>query len=178
MIGYGDVIAVTPGPGEPGSPATGVVGSSSEYLSGHFEKVGTATRFGELDVDGFYVNLAYILTGEDAVRDLPIKPLGNFDPSQGGWGAWQVAGRYQSLSTNRDLINLGLVRGTDKAQSVTLALNWFPNRHIRFQFNFDHAWLEDEIIVQGVTLDDENTFIARLQCSPPWCACSEGAPCR
>jgi phosphate-selective porin len=42
------------------------------------------------------------------------------------------------------------------------SLNWFPNRHIRFQFNFDHAWFQEVIIVQGVPLDSENTFTTRF----------------
>ncbi|MEW6666355.1 MAG: porin [Thermodesulfobacteriota bacterium] len=134
----------------------------AEYLSGHFQTVKSGNRFGDLDVDGFYLNLAYVLTGEAAPRDAPIKPSSVFDPSLGGWGAWQVAARYQALSTNRNLLNLRLARGTDKAQSVTVGLNWFPNRHIRFQFNFDHAWFDDDILVQGVPLDSENTFIARF----------------
>jgi phosphate-selective porin OprO/OprP len=134
----------------------------SEYLSGHFETVESGNRVGGLDVSGFYLNLGYILTGENSPRDLPIKPRVNFDPSKGGWGAWQLVARYQVLRTNDDLLRLGLASGTDKAQSVTVGLNWFPNRHIRFQLNFDHAWFEDEIIVEGVPLKSENTFTARF----------------
>ena len=140
----------------------GPLNVKTEFLSGHFKTVRSGNRFGELDVNGFYLNLGYILTGEDSPRDLPIKPRTNFDPSQGGWGAWQLVARYQVLTTNEDLLNLGLARGTDKAQSVTIGLNWFPNRHIRFQFNFDHAWFEDEIIVEGLPLKSENTFTARF----------------
>jgi len=140
----------------------GPFSAKSEYLSGHFEKVGTAPRFSDLDVSGFYVNLGYVLTGEDAPRDFAIKPLNVFDPANGGWGSWQVVGRYQTLRTDRGLLDLGLARGTDDAKSITLGLNWYPNRHIRFQFNFDHAWFDEDILVQDERLDSEDTFIARF----------------
>jgi phosphate-selective porin OprO/OprP len=85
-----------------------------------------------------------------------------FDPSKGGWGAWEVVGRYQILMTDDELLNLGLATGTDQAQSVTVGLNWFPNRHIRFQLNYDHAWFDDPITVQGERLDNEDTFTTRF----------------
>jgi hypothetical protein len=52
-----------------------------------------------------------------------------------------------------------LPRDTDKAQSFTLGLNWFPNRHIRFQFNFDHAWFDAEILQSR---EVENDVLATL----------------
>ena len=134
----------------------------TEYLSSHFQKVRSGDRFTDFNVDGFYMNLGYILTGEDSPRDLPIKPRVVFDPSRGGWGAWQLVARYQMLRTDDEVLRLGLATGTDRAQSVTFGVNWFPNRHIRFQFNFDHAWFGDEIVVQGVCLKRENTFTTRF----------------
>lgn len=134
----------------------------TEYLSGRFETVKSLDLSSDLDVNGFYVNLGYVLTGEDSPRDRPITPRVIFDPSQGGWGAWQVVGRYQILTTSEELLDLGLATGTDKAQSVTVGLNWFPNRHIRFQFNIDYAWFEDSIIIEGDSLDDETTFTTRF----------------
>jgi phosphate-selective porin len=64
--------------------------------------------------------------------------------------------------TDDELLNLGLATGTDQAQSVTVGLNWFPNRHIRFQLNYDHAWFDDPITVQGERLDNEDTFTTRF----------------
>ncbi len=63
---------------------------------------------------------------------------------------------------NDELLRSGLARGADKAQVLTIGLNWFPNRHIRFQFNLDHAWFGDEIKVEGVEMDKETTFTTRL----------------
>ena len=89
----------------------GPVSAKSEYLSGNFDKVGTATRFSELDVSGYYINLGYVLTGEDAPRDFAIKPIAVFDPSTGGWGSWQVVGRYQTLGQTGKFSILGLAGG-------------------------------------------------------------------
>lgn len=103
-----------------------------------------------------------MLTGEDAPRDFAINPLNVFDPANGGWGSWQVVGRYQTLRTDRGILDLGLARGTDDAKSITLGLNWYPNRHMRFQFNYDHAWFDEDIIIQDARLDNEDTFITRF----------------
>jgi phosphate-selective porin OprO/OprP len=135
----------------------------TEYLAGRFERIERGSQSCDLDVDGFYLTIGYVLTGEDAARDAAIKPLNVFDPSKGGWGAWEVVGRYQILRTRNEILDLGLATGTDKAQSVTLGLNWAPNRHIRAQVNYDHAWFDDPVTVEGKPLKSEDTFTTRIQ---------------
>ena len=68
----------------------GTFNLKAEYIEGHFATIESIDQSLDLDLNGFYLNLGYILTGEDAPRDLPITPRIVFDPAQGGWGAWQV----------------------------------------------------------------------------------------
>lgn len=133
-----------------------------EYLSAHYDDIKRAGSSAGLEVDGYYLNLAWVLTGEEAPGNAAIRPRHEFNPSTGGWGAWQVALRYQSMSTNQDLLNRGWASGSDGARSVTLGLNWFPNHHIRLQFNYDHAWFEQNITRNGVTLDEEDVLTTRV----------------
>ena len=83
----------------------------TEYLSGHFETVKNTEFSTEFDVHGYYLNLGYVLTGEDSPRDLPIKPKAVFDPSQGGWGAWQVVGGIKSSESPMNCFDLDLPPG-------------------------------------------------------------------
>ncbi|RJX28724.1 MAG: hypothetical protein C4525_15890 [Desulfarculus sp.] len=133
-----------------------------EYLRARYDDLKRAGSSAGLEVDGYYLSLAWVLTGEDAPGDAAIKPRRDFNPSTGGWGAWQAALRYQSMSTNQELLDRGWASGSDGARSVTLGLNWFPNRHIRLQFNYDHAWFNQEVTRNGVTLDEEDVFTTRV----------------
>ncbi len=101
--------------------------------------------------DGGYGEVAYTLTGETH-KYLPasgaytrIIPAHAFDPSEGFWGAWEVAGRVsyidltsnftpgKSLSSQPSAVNGG------KHTSFTAGLNWYPNNYMRFELNYIHT---------------------------------------
>ncbi len=135
----------------------------TEYLYGHFEDIRQGDQFAELTLKGGYVNIGYVVTGEDAPRDNPIKPRCNFDPSTCKWGAFQLMGRYPLTDTDSELLDSGFALGTDQAQAVAFGVNWYPNRHLRLQFNYAYSWFDDEITLSNVVLDHENTFTTRFQ---------------
>ena len=81
------------------------------------------------DFEGYFVNLGWFITGEQRAyrassgafrRTSPTSPL-----SQGGAGAWEVAGRY-------DVLDAG--SGGEMA-TYTLGLNWYPESRVRFMLN-------------------------------------------
>jgi phosphate-selective porin len=94
----------------------------------------------------WYVSGAWVLTGERKQR--PIKPQG--DLFQGGWGALEVAARYERLW-------FGSVGGTDEPfrhpraetifpegnRVVTLGVNWTLNRFVKLQINGIRERVED-----------------------------------
>ncbi|MBI4766734.1 MAG: hypothetical protein HY787_19415 [Deltaproteobacteria bacterium] len=141
----------------------GPFGLKAEYLQGQFDRINKDTARAKLDLRGGYLTAGYVLTGEDWPQNSSIKPRRDFDPAKGGWGAFQALGRYQFIETDSDLLNKGLAVGTDRAQIATLGLNWYWNKHVRFQINYSHTWFEDQITVNGVNLDKEDMVFSRFQ---------------
>ena len=106
----------------------GPFAASAEYYYGEFGGVGVT---GDTDMEGFYVQGSYFLTGESrrykngAFSSVKVKdPLGG-----GGWGAWEVGLRYSST-------DLGAGIGADSGDVLTAALNWYVNNNMMFKLNY------------------------------------------
>jgi len=136
---------------------------TTEYIGTHFDEVFAGNQVSDLSANGWYITLSYVLTGEDAQRNKPIKPYKNFDFEEGGRGAWQLLGRYERFWTDRDLLDKNMASGTDGADAFTLGLTWWPNVHLKFMFNFVYTSFDDEITVSGQDMDDEKTVSFRGQ---------------
>ena len=106
----------------------GPFAASAEYYYGEFDGVGVT---GDTDMEGFYVQGSYFLTGESrrykngAFSSVKVKdPLGG-----GGWGAWELGLRYSST-------DLGAGIGADSGDVLTAALNWYVNNNMMFKLNY------------------------------------------
>lgn len=98
---------------------------------------------------GWYAQGSWILTGEtrpysavDARIDAP-KPLYNFNPQAGTWGAFELAARYSLTDLNYragtgGLPVLGAVRGGEQKIS-TIGLNWYLNPSMRIMLDYQHV---------------------------------------
>ena len=108
--------------------------------------------------DGGYVQVAYTLTGESRGYDKFIGtlsreyfgPKGQFTNAwlvrdengrlNGGWGAWEIAGRYSYTNLNSGAgatrVQGGIMDG------ITLGLNWYLNNNVKCQFDwvYDHRY--------------------------------------
>jgi phosphate-selective porin OprO and OprP len=96
-----------------------------------------------LKFEGGYVQASYVLTGETHPYNSSTASYGGIVPRDpfslnGGWGAWEIAGRYSTIDLND---RLGTATGVAGGrQSVyTLALNWYINRNIRLMFDYLHG---------------------------------------
>ena len=118
-----------------------------EYFHYSVDRVGLSTA----DFDGGYGEASYVLTGETHKYNKAsgsysgVVPAHAFDPSQGYWGAWEVAGRvsYVDLTSNFHAgqptgSGLSAVNG-GKQTIFTAGLNWYPNTYMRFMVNYIHA---------------------------------------
>lgn len=106
----------------------GPFSASAEYYYGDFDGTGAT---GATDMEGFYVQGSYFLTGENrrykngAFSSVKVKdPLGG-----GGWGGWEVGLRYSST-------DLGAGIGADSGDVLTAALNWYVNNNMMFKLNY------------------------------------------
>jgi phosphate-selective porin OprO and OprP len=123
---------------------------------------------------GGYVMATLLLTGEEREAfSHPITPLVPFDPPTGcyGPGAWELVGRVSRLELESDDPR-GFARLMDPARSATRAteitagFNWYWNRWVRVQFNWEHARFNNAVRL-GPTganrLDHQNSFLTRFQ---------------
>ncbi|MCI0598190.1 MAG: OprO/OprP family phosphate-selective porin, partial [Beijerinckiaceae bacterium] len=92
-----------------------------------------------LHFSGYYVYGTWYLTGEsraeaykvDSLNPATFGQIKILDPlSKGGIGAWELAARFSELNLNSG----GILGGRE--QNVTVGLNWYPDRGIRFMLNY------------------------------------------
>jgi phosphate-selective porin OprO and OprP len=87
-----------------------------------------------LELDGWYAEAAWSITGESRGYKNGnfgyLEPAKPFSLKNGGWGAWELAGRYSSADLNDGDFNGG------ELSNVTIALNWYINTNFRFVANY------------------------------------------
>jgi len=122
------------------------------------------------DIDGSYVSLSYILTGEhQPFKDGKygrITPKYNFDPRKDTWGAIQLVARYETLSIDSELFKKGYAdstKYTDEAEGFTLGVNWYLNDIVRAMINYTSIDFNGHIVKDGEMLDSEDLFLVRMQ---------------
>lgn len=129
----------------------------------------------DVPFDGFYAMATYLLTGETRTTySVGIDPLQPFDPRPGqfGMGAWELVGRVSRLRLGDDVFLRAPNRLADPtrfsntATELTLGFNWYLNRWVRMQFNWEHAWFGRPVqLGPGPSgfIKQEDTLQTRLQ---------------
>jgi phosphate-selective porin OprO/OprP len=103
-----------------------------------------------LKFQGGYAEAAYVLTGESRRYNAGsasyggIAPANPFSLSSGGWGAWEIAGRYSTIDLNDRLAFANGVAG-GRQTIYTLALNWYVNRNVRLMLDYLHGNVAKQI---------------------------------
>ena len=95
---------------------------------------------------GAYAYAGMFLTGENRAYNTDLgcfsrtRPLTNFwlvDTCYGcdaGWGAWEIAARWDYIDTSQVPLNKGAIGGL--VNNFTLALNWYWNPNARMMFEY------------------------------------------
>ena len=118
----------------------------------------------DIDFDGYYIQAAYTLTGEQrgykkkgAVFD-KIKPAG-------AMGAWELVARYEDVEVEDG--NHGHIAGTsvDKgAEKWILGVNWYANKNVKFMLNYVDSEVDRELArSEGLADDNGNAWSLRAQ---------------
>lgn len=110
---------------------------NGEYVANRVE----AEFAGTPTFTGYHATISYVLTGEmrpynnrsGLFRPVPVAKSVN----RGGWGAWEVCGRYSNIDLNE-----GSVTGGDM-DVYSLGLNWWLSTSASFGVNYRHIVLDD-----------------------------------
>lgn len=157
----------------------GPFGLLGEYaISKHGVYNSTTFRAANLEHSAWQVSAQYVLTGEPA-SFTGITPTQPFSLSGGGWGAWQLVGRYGQLDID-DAAFLGFSNpdySAKGASSWSVGVNWWLNRNVRMLTSFTHTSFEGGASPANpavpaslsapstVTRNDENALLNRIQVS-------------
>ncbi len=109
----------------------------------------------------------WVLTGENATYT-GVKPKNPLDPLHGGgWGAWELAARYEQLSVDKNVFTYGYENpgSARDASAFSVGVNWYLNNNIKFMLDYAHTTFGS--VAPGssvvVTKGDENVILSRLQ---------------
>jgi phosphate-selective porin OprO/OprP len=119
----------------------------------------------ELRNTAWEISSGWVLTGEDASYN-GIVPKRPFNPRNGDWGAFQIAGRYAQLHVDPDAFpdfsNPGV--SASQARSWAVGMNWYLNRDIRINASYSHtAFAGGNGPNATVTKQPEQVFFTRVQ---------------
>lgn len=85
---------------------------------------------------GLYASVSYFLTGESRPYDQSegmfgrVIPRRNFNWGKGGWGAWEIAGRYSFVNLNSADVQGG------RLSLLTAGVNWHLHSHLKWRFEY------------------------------------------
>ncbi len=83
--------------------------------------------------------ISYVVTGEDNTFE-GVKPMRNFDPFKGSWGALQIAARWSELTVDSNtFLLLDPTKTASKATAFTVGANWFLNKNALIRFDFENV---------------------------------------
>ncbi len=134
-------------------------------LQGEWIKANYATTTFDRDIDVYYAEAMWLITGEkyaDAYRNGAygaIKPNRPFKKGADGWGAWEVGVRY----TDFDAGDFPVVAGqSNQADATTVGLKWIPNTNTRVYLNYVQTRFDRPVNVVGGTTEKEKAVTLRL----------------
>lgn len=108
-------------------------------MQAEYSRMNVDTTAGDADLDGYYAEAGWFLTGESMNYEAAKGQFGSVKPKgivgKGGIGAWQVAVRYDVMDLNEAVDVLGAGAGGEQ-RSFSGGLNWYVNNNMRFMLNY------------------------------------------
>ncbi len=125
----------------------------------------------EIPLQGYMVQAAYFLTGEQLTRRVNVvRPLRDFGYTKGefGLGAVEVHGRFSEIDLGRQLFAAGFADPnlwTNRASAIDLGMNWYLNYYTKVYFDWQHAFYPDPITSgsSNHSLNSTDLFWLRFQ---------------
>jgi len=126
----------------------------AEYFDGEISGAGGAE---DIEADGYYVQGAWILTGETRRYKTDIAAFDSVKPSKSS-GACEIFARYDELDLSGHSDPLIQEIGGD-ASTWTLGVIWYANELVKIALNYVHADTVEKIGSE----DDGDAIVARIQ---------------
>ncbi|HEU5046732.1 MAG TPA: porin [Rickettsiales bacterium] len=101
------------------------------------QKLASGNVRADLRNDAWQAIVTYVVTGEDASFS-GVVPKHNFDPANGEWGAFELAGRVGKLQVDQAAFPVFASSSTsaNEAQETTFGGNWYLNPAVKFNLDF------------------------------------------
>jgi phosphate-selective porin OprO/OprP len=120
-------------------------------------------------VSGFFVQAAYLVTGESRERLGLIAPLHPFDIRKGkrGPGALELQARYSTLNIGNQVFTGGLADPNlwaNRIELIDAGFNWYLNKYTKFYFDWEYAIFNQPVYDRPGGFQSTNSlFWLRLQ---------------
>lgn len=163
---YASTVAATGSKDRGSAEVEWLIGPASLKGGVHEARLGDLQMAGleeTLAVHGWSVWGTWLITGEDKPRNKALVPKASFDPRKGTWGAWELAARFEQLKADREPFKQGFLTGTNQAESVTVGINWYLNRHMKTLLDVQSTQFRDSVPLNAGTIHHENTLTLRFQ---------------
>jgi len=144
----------------------GPFGLRAEYVTQRADLSETGGTSDEIESSAWYAQATFLLTGEEKTLESRIVPNRPFKPSQGTFGAWEIAARVSSFEIDDDIVSDGFVTAantTDRADEYVIGLNGYLTRTVRVILDYVRTSFDDDITVGSDSFDSENAFLMRFQ---------------
>ncbi|BCR25358.1 OprO/OprP family phosphate-selective porin [Aquipseudomonas alcaligenes] len=137
--------------------ATGPFSVQGEYVTRSMDS--ERAGYDDVDADGYYVQLAYTLTGEPRGYK-----LGKFDaikPANKQIGAWELFYRYDNLNAEDDTAGGTVVTDDVEAKVHNLGVNWYANESVKISGTYVKTKVDN--VTNAAGDDDGDGFVLRAQ---------------
>jgi phosphate-selective porin OprO/OprP len=119
----------------------------------------------QLNNSAWQVQLSYVLTGEDNTFQ-SVKPMRPFNPLEGSWGAFQVAGRWSEFNVDNSAFTiLDPTKSIKHATAWAVGVNWFINQNARIMADYEQTYYDGGAGITRLVSNrpSENVFATRFQ---------------
>ena len=168
-----------------GVAAYGPVKLQAEWMKTNFDGDLTATRSFDVDVNTWYAEALWMITGEKYAEMYKdgifgaIKPKNNFAMGKDGMGAWEIGLRYSKFdasdfnsplfvgaaatAANGVATPVSATASTFEADAWTAGIKFVPNPNTRFLVNYIHTSFDTPVTIAGQPEDNEDAITMRAQ---------------
>ncbi len=144
----------------------GPLGIMAEYVVSDQEvkKISKPVATAPLENTAWEVSGGWVLTGEnDSYKG--VTPRHPFNLQGGGWGAWQIVGRYEELHIDSGAFPdfASATTSASEAHAWSAGINWYLNNNVRANVSFSRTIFTGGGASGTTTAQPEDVLFTRVQ---------------